>query len=219
MSTTDDSTTDEPDESTPDHAVTASDATARDVDANPYADITADEPADALPAPSDHDTFSASSPVPPVAPPQTVTSLPADAPYTSAVPSGQIVRHDAPSSDVPNEVFIGDLSVTRDAVRSPQGVIPTRDTQIQVHNRTYMTGAIPTWAIVVTVVGFFIISVFSLLFLLVKEQRFAGGYEVVATGPGGTLTSFIPVTQQNAGFVWGDLQMRADLARKVIAAE
>lgn len=115
-------------------------------------------------------------------------------------------------------VYVGDIMVARDAIRSPMGVIPTQGAQVFVHNRTHITSAIPTWAIVLAIVGFFIVTVFSLFFLLAKEQRLSGGYEVVVTGPNGTLQSFVPVSAQNAAFVWNDLQARAASARALIAS-
>ncbi|GGA58216.1 hypothetical protein GCM10011490_05170 [Pseudoclavibacter endophyticus] len=116
-----------------------------------------------------------------------------------------------------DEAFIGDMTVTRDAIRSPQGAISARGAQIFVNNHTRLENKTPTWAIVLAIVGFFLVTFFSLFFLLVKEQRLGGGYEVVATGPDGTLTSFIPVDQQSAGYIWNDLQTRAEHARAVIA--
>ncbi|MGO2111755.1 MAG: hypothetical protein ACTH31_09085 [Pseudoclavibacter sp.] len=164
---------------------------------------------------------------PPIAPPQNVTSLPIDSPQlqqpgTALGPIGapgsqQTPGQQAPGQQGPSEIYLADISIARDFIRSPQGVIPAQGAQLFVHNRTQMTSSIPVWAIVLAIVGFFILTFFSLLFLLVKEQKFTGGYEVVATGPGGTLTSFVPVNQQNAGFIWNDLNARAEQARAVIA--
>lgn len=157
---------------------------------------------------------------PPVTPPQQVTSVTANDPYASPQGAGTGLARIEPSAGnpPPSPIYIADMIVASDYVRSPQGSIPSRGAQLFVNNRTHMQNAIPTWAIVVTIVGFFIIGFFSLLFLLAKEQRVSGGFEVVATGPSGTLSSFVVVNQKSSGFVWNDLQARAEHARIVLAA-
>ena len=157
--------------------------------------------------------------VAPIAPPSQPQQPAAPQPTPGqAVALPGTVAPGATGAGAPGEIMVGDILVTRDFARSPMGVLPAKDAQVFVNNRTQLTSVIPTWAIVVAIVGFFIITVFSLFFLLAKEQRLTGGYEVVVTGPNGTLTSFVPVTAQNAGFIWNDLQQRAEVARRIVAA-
>lgn len=113
-------------------------------------------------------------------------------------------------------VLVGDITVQPDGIFSPQGRLPLEGAQIQVTNMTRPVSKTPTWAVVVAILGFFIVTVFSLFFLLAKETVIEGGYEVRASGPTGQLVSFVPVTQQTAGWIWQDLQQRAAAANALI---
>ena len=137
-----------------------------------------------------------------------------------AAPSGALVPVSTPPSTGQSfpPVQLLDITIDGNGVHSPRGSLPLEGAQIQIVNRTQMTQAIPTWAIVLAVVGFFIVAIFSLLFLLAKENRLSGGYEVVVTSPHGTVTAFVPVTAQTSSFAWNDLHARADEARRRIAA-
>ena len=55
---------------------------------------------------------------------------------------------------------------------------------------------IPTWAIVAAIVGFCVLTVFSLLFLLVKETVYRGTVQVTVTNGPRQYVARIPVTDQ-----------------------
>lgn len=116
-----------------------------------------------------------------------------------------------------DRVFLGELEVSRDRIAGPYGSLPTAGSTVFVTNMSRVERAIPTWAIIVAIAGFFVLTIFSLLFLLVKEDRVAGGYEVRVSNPTGTLTSFVPVDARSAAWIWPDLQGRAAAAREIIA--
>ena len=65
---------------------------------------------------------------------------------------------------------IGEIQVTATTIRTPAGVYPLRGSQWTVSDSWTTTQKIPTWAIVLAVVGFFCLTFFSLLFLLAKEN-------------------------------------------------
>lgn len=75
-------------------------------------------------------------------------------------------------------VQIGDIGVTEHQVVTPYGSAPLAGSRWYIEDRTYLQPYTPTWAIVLAVVGLFIVFVFSLLFLLVKEHRVAGYLDV-----------------------------------------
>ncbi|RAY16451.1 hypothetical protein DPM19_06160 [Actinomadura craniellae] len=80
---------------------------------------------------------------------------------------------------------LGDVAVTNTSLILPHGRYPLRGTVWTVHNQTYATSAIPAWAIVVAIVGFLFLCVFSLFFLLAKETRMQGYIEVHIQSPDG----------------------------------
>lgn len=114
-------------------------------------------------------------------------------------------------------VMVGDIAFTPNGISSPQGRIPLEGAEIFLTNMTRSESKTPVWAIVVAIVGvwFFLIS---LLFLLVKETRIEGGYEIRVSSPNGQqLWCNVPVSGSNAGWIWNDLQQRAAAARNLIA--
>lgn len=87
-----------------------------------------------------------------------------------------------PMAQQPFLVTIGDIGVTPDTVVTPNGSGPLAGSQWIVTDRTTVTQAIPTWAIVMAVL-FALLCLLGLLFLLVKETRITGYVEVtVRTG-------------------------------------
>lgn len=90
-----------------------------------------------------------------------------------------------PAGDDPILFTIGDIAVTRTSVILPHGRYPLRGTTWTVHNQTYATNDTPPWAIVLAIVGFFFVCVFSLFFLLAKESRVHGSIEVSVHGADG----------------------------------
>lgn len=91
---------------------------------------------------------------------------------------------------------IGDIQVTTATVHTPVGSIPLAGTQWQVHDHWYATQRTPTWAIVVAIVGFCVLTVFSLLFLLVKETTYVGTVQVSVSNGAWHYVTQIPVTMQ-----------------------
>jgi hypothetical protein len=80
---------------------------------------------------------------------------------------------------------IGDITVTQSSVMVPHGRYPLRGTVWSVQNQTYVTQSTPQWAIVVAILGFFFICVFSLFFLLAKESHVHGFITVTVQGQDG----------------------------------
>ena len=91
-------------------------------------------------------------------------------------------------------VQIGDIGVTDHQVVTPYGSAPLAGSRWYIEDHTYTQPFTPTWAIVLTVVGFFIVFVISLLFLLVKEHRVAGFLDVTVRSG-----SFTGMTRVPAG--------------------
>jgi hypothetical protein len=95
-------------------------------------------------------------------------------------------------------VQIAELGVTSTVVHTPTGDIPLPGSQWQVSDYWFTSQRIPRWAIIAAVLGFCVLTVFSLLFLLVKESVAQGTVQVTVTN--GTLqyVARIPVKDQGA---------------------
>lgn len=89
-----------------------------------------------------------------------------------------------PHGDDPVLLVIGDVTVTQTSVILPHGRYPLRGTHWSMQNHSYSTSEIPAWAIILAIVGFLFVCVFSLFFLLAKETRTQGLIEVTVQGPG-----------------------------------
>ena len=88
---------------------------------------------------------------------------------------------------------IGEIMVTNTMVHTPVGGCPLRGSQWNAQDQWVSTQKTPTWAIVLAIVGFCVLTVFSLLFLLAKETVLQGVVQVsVANGPF-TYTARVPV--------------------------
>jgi hypothetical protein len=122
-----------------------------------------------------------------------VTSLPDD-PWGSPPP----VPSPPPGPLAPGPVIvqIGDLAVTSTVVHTPTGDIPLAGSTWQVSDYWHNEQKIPTWAIVAAVAGFCVLTVFSLLFLLVKVTVPRGTVQVVVTNGTRQYVARIPVTDQ-----------------------
>jgi hypothetical protein len=114
----------------------------------------------------------------------------------------------------PMLVTIGDIGVTPSTVVTPSGTRPVGKVQWMFTDMSRTTEAIPTWAIVCTVI-FFLFCLLGLLFLLVKENRTEGHVQVVVQGSGFVHTTQLPVSSiaQVA-----DYNARVNYARSVSAA-
>jgi len=93
-------------------------------------------------------------------------------------------------------VQVGEIGVTSAVVHTPAGDIPLAGSNWQVSDYWHSEQKIPTWAIICAIVGFCVLTVFSLLFLLVKETVPRGTVQVTVTNGTRQYVSRIPVTDQ-----------------------
>jgi len=109
---------------------------------------------------------------------------PAFAPPPDAVAPGPVI------------VQVGEIGVTSAVVHTPAGDIPLAGSNWQVSDYWHSEQKIPTWAIICAIVGFCVLTVFSLLFLLAKETVPRGTVQVTVTNGTRQYVSRIPVTDQ-----------------------
>jgi hypothetical protein len=104
------------------------------------------------------------------------------------------------SADEPGPVIvqIAEIGVTSTVIHTPTGDIPLRGSQWQVNDYWFASQRIPTWAKLAAVLGFCVLTVFSLLFLLVKESVMQGTVQVTVTNGTRQYVARIPVRDQNA---------------------
>lgn len=81
-------------------------------------------------------------------------------------------------------LMVGDIAITQTYVILPYGRYPLRGTIWTVQDNTQVNEGIPAWAIVLAIIGFLIVCIFSLFFLLVKERRYTGNIVITVSGPG-----------------------------------
>jgi hypothetical protein len=91
---------------------------------------------------------------------------------------------------------IGDIQVTATTVRTPAGTFPLRGSQWAVTDQWTTEQKIPAWAIILSIVLFFCIAFFSLLFLLARETTYRGVVQVHVTNGPHQYVARIPVTDQ-----------------------
>jgi len=91
---------------------------------------------------------------------------------------------------------IGEIAVTATTVRTPSGDIPLAGSQWHVADSWHAEQKTPTWAIVLAIVGFCVLTVLSLLFLLAKETVYRGVVQVTVTNGPRQYVARIPVTTQ-----------------------
>ncbi|GAA4434777.1 hypothetical protein [Phytohabitans houttuyneae] len=96
----------------------------------------------------------------------------------------------------PVVALIGEIAVTPTTVRTPAGEIPLAESTWQVSDFWQTEQKTPTWAIVAAVLGFCVLTVFSLLFLLVKRTVYKGTVQVTVTNGPRQYVARIPVTTQ-----------------------
>lgn len=104
----------------------------------------------------------------------------------------------------PTLVTIGDIVVTQNWVITPSGRRPRAEVSWTTTPMYQTTQAIPTWAIVCTIL-FVLACLLGLLFLLVKEERTTGQIQVTAQAPGFLHVCYVPV--------WSMVQVRDVVAR------
>lgn len=111
-------------------------------------------------------------------------------------------------------VMIGDIGVSQNQYTTPGGAFPLARTQWMVQENVQTTTAIPTHAIVLTVI-FVWFCLFGLLFLLIKEERTSGYVQVTVQGEGRFHATQIPVSNRMA---LGDIHQRVNYVRSLVAA-
>ncbi|HET6533514.1 MAG TPA: hypothetical protein VFH03_23250 [Actinoplanes sp.] len=99
-----------------------------------------------------------------------------------------------PLTPSPVIVQIGEMGVTSTVVHTPAGDIPLAGSTWQVSDYWHTEQRIPRWAIVLAVVGFCVLTVFSLLFLLIRETIQQGTVQVTVTNGTRQYVARIPVT-------------------------
>lgn len=122
-----------------------------------------------------------------------MTSTPSDPwslPPTAPVPAPD------PTGPGPVIVQVGEIGVTSVVVHTPAGDIPLPGSTWQVSDYWHSEQRIPKWAILAAIFGFCLLTVFSLLFLLVKETIARGTVQVTVTNGTQQYVARIPVTDQ-----------------------
>jgi hypothetical protein len=145
-------------------------------------------PAPPLPAPPGHPT-----------PAHPTSAHPTSAYPASAYPaSGQPVSGYPVSGGAPGPVIvqIAEIAVTSTTIHTPAGDIPLAGSQWQVTDYWFNTQRIPKYAIVLAIVGFCVLTVLSLLFLLIKETVTQGTIQITITNGTRQYVARIPVTDQ-----------------------
>lgn len=123
-----------------------------------------------------------------------MTSTPSD-PWSVPAPDPTPVP--APVVSGPVIVQVGEIGVTSTMVHTPAGEIPLAGSTWQVNDYWHSEQRIPKWAIIAAIVGFCVLTVFSLLFLLVKETVPHGTVQVTVTNGTRQYVARIPVTDQS----------------------
>lgn len=92
---------------------------------------------------------------------------------------------------------IGEIAVTSTSVRTPSGEIPLAGSTWYVADYWQSEQRTPKWAVVAAIVGFCVLTVLSLLFLLVKETVHRGTVQVTVVNGRWQYVARIPVTAQH----------------------
>jgi hypothetical protein len=132
------------------------------------------------------------------------TPLPYGDPWSNTVPVPAQPAHlplplpvtaPLPGPD-PVIVQIGEIRVSSTTVYTPAGQFPLKGSQWTVTDQWIAEQKIPAYAVVLAIVGFFCLTVLSLLFLLIKETVYSGVVVVqVHSGPH-HYVSRVPVANQ-----------------------
>ncbi|MEP6482090.1 MAG: hypothetical protein ABJA94_08805 [Rhodoglobus sp.] len=111
-------------------------------------------------------------------------------------------------------VVIGDINFSKSWLVTPIGNRPIAGTQIIVTDMTRTESKIPTWAIVLAVIGAFFFLL-GLLFLLVKETVTTGVIQVAVQNGNLAYATQIPAYSPSAV---QDVNGRVAYARQLVAA-
>ena len=113
-----------------------------------------------------------------------------------SIPAPELSPQADPLAPGPVIVQIGDMGVTSTVVHTPAGDIKLAGSTWTVNDYWHSEQKIPTWAIVCAIAGFCVLTVFSLLFLLVKVTVPRGTVQVTVTNGTRQYVARIPVTDQ-----------------------
>jgi hypothetical protein len=125
-------------------------------------------------------------------------NLPAFRP-ASGPPVPYPVSTGVPYPGMPHDVPVlrlGEITVTGSTVHTPLGSCPLRGSRWHAQDQWIVSQRTPVWAIVLAVVGFCVLTVFSLLFLLAKETVYHGVIMVTVSHGPFTYTARLPVFDQ-----------------------
>jgi hypothetical protein len=123
-----------------------------------------------------------------------VTTPPPSDPWS--VPASEPLPQPGPLAPGPVILQVGEIGVTSTVVHTPAGDIPLAGSTWQVSDYWHSEQRIPKWAIVMAIVGFCVLTVLSLLFLLIKETVARGTVQVTVTNGTRQYVARIPVTDQ-----------------------
>lgn len=134
--------------------------------------------------------------------PAPATNDPWGVPSPGLIPPDSTPPAMTPSAGSPAEgpviVRVAEMAITSTTVHTPTGDIPLAGSQWQVNDYWTTQQRIPRWAIAAAIAGFCVLTVFSLLFLLVKESVMQGTVQVTVTNGTRQYVARIPVTDQAA---------------------
>ena len=120
-----------------------------------------------------------------------------------------------PPGSQPGQVLVtvGDIACTQTEVILPTGRAPLAGTTWMVTNQVSVTEGIPTWAIVMAIIGI-IACLLGLLFLLVKEKKVQGFMQVSVQGQGLYYATQVPVGSE---MQMRDVESRVNYIRTLVA--
>jgi hypothetical protein len=144
-----------------------------------------------VPATAPHDPWMVPSPASPPQASSFPPPVPAQVPPPVSAPPDAVAAQPGPVI-----VRIAEIAVTSATVHTPAGEIPLRGSQWQVNDYWFNQQRTPKWAIIAAIVGFCVLTVFSLLFLLIKESVTQGTVQVTVTNGTRQYVARIPVTGQ-----------------------
>lgn len=111
-------------------------------------------------------------------------------------------------------VVIGDITISKSWLVTPVGSRPLAGTQIFVTDFSRTETKIPTWAIVLAIIGAFFFLL-GLLFLLARETVTTGSLQVSVQKDGLVFATQIPAANAQ---VAQDVHARVNYARQLIGA-
>jgi hypothetical protein len=91
---------------------------------------------------------------------------------------------------------LGEIEVTPADVRTPAGHFPLAGSRWEIGTEWVPEPRIPPWAVVLALLGFFVMGPFSLFFLRIRRARVRGVTTVTVTGGSYRYAARIPVADQ-----------------------